>query len=343
VPGEFWDEARQMATAGAIVAAIALPAGVASWMFVRARTQPMLPACRPWRVPWTGFELFGAFVLVGVIVPTLVAQAGVKPIVAGLAALPLQLALLVIAARSLYPRWNPFRDPQPTEPDDWAYSPPPKHAGANVPGFVAIAVVAWAVLTPLVLLFHVGVVQLFTALNWVTDEHPLTQFRGETPFDQVLFMLQACLAAPLMEEILFRGLLLPWVIGGRERAAGTPSPPLLVRSFARPWLVMAIAVLVAANTRKPGPILFAALLAFGLVIVWVTVRRGKRQIRAIYASSALFAAVHSGVWPSPIPLFLLALGVGYLAVRTRGVLVPFLVHGLFNAVSAVYVLRSGAG
>jgi CNT family concentrative nucleoside transporter len=48
----------------------------------------------------------------------------------------------------------------------------------------------------------------------------------------------------------------------------------------------------------------------------------------VYASAALFAVVHSAIWPSPIPLFLLGLGLGWLAVRTRGVLAPAIVHGL---------------
>jgi membrane protease YdiL (CAAX protease family) len=79
-----------------------------------------------------------------------------------------------------------------------------------------------------------------------------------------------------------------------------------------------------------------------LAILWLSVRRGKRHARGIYASAALFSLVHSGVWPSPIPLFFLGVGLGWLAVRTRGVLVPALVHGLFNAVSAIYVLRGAA-
>ena len=100
-------------------------------------------------------------------------------------------------------------------------------------------------------------------------------------------------------------------------------------------------MLFAALSGKVGPVLFAGVLAAGLVIVWVTVRRGKRHLRAVYASAAMFAMVHSAVWPSPVPLFLLGLGLGWCAVRTRGVLVPAIVHGLFNAVSAVYVLRGG--
>ena len=38
---------------------------------------------------------------------------------------------------------------------------------------------------------------------------------------------------------------------------------------------------------------------------------------AIYGTSLLFAAMHSGVWPSPIALFVLGLGLGWLAYRTR--------------------------
>jgi membrane protease YdiL (CAAX protease family) len=58
----------------------------------------------------------------------------------------------------------------------------------------------------------------------------------------------------------------------------------------------------------------------------------------VYATAAFFALLHP-VWPNPIPLFALGLGLGYLAVRTNGLLVPVLVHGLFNAVSVVFVLR----
>ena len=68
----------------------------------------------------------------------------------------------------------------------------------------------------------------------------------------------------------------------------------------------------------------------------------EEHIRALYVSAAFFALVHSAVWPTPIPLFFLGLGLGWLAVRTRGIFVPVIVHGLFNAVSAVYVLRGAA-
>jgi membrane protease YdiL (CAAX protease family) len=52
----------------------------------------------------------------------------------------------------------------------------------------------------------------------------------------------------------------------------------------------------------------------------------------------LFAAFHSGVWPSPVPLLLLALGLGYLAYRAQSLAAPMLIHALFNGFNCVLIL-----
>src|SRR5262249_39120688 len=134
------------------------------------------------------------------------------------------------------------------------------------------------------------------------------------------------------EELYFRGILLPWAL----------------RRQARAWSVLLAAVALvgalcystnpspAALTR--GPFLFIVGLAGGGAGPGAFLRAERPTLGGIYASAALFAAVHSTVWPTPIPLFVLGLGLGYLAVRTRGVLVPAVVHGLFNVVSALFVL-----
>jgi membrane protease YdiL (CAAX protease family) len=322
VPGDFTTEAVRMLAAGAIVAAAAVPLGLVGWALGGAGRSLALPAWDPWRVPWSGFEVFAAFLLLAFTIPLAVAQSQLPALAVGVVALPIQLAFLAASARFLYPKW----------PIPWA----------NPFAALPVAVAVWAVLTPAVLLFHAGIVQLFTAAGLKPDEHPLAKFTGGDEFTRLLFLLQACLAAPLIEEVLFRGVLLPWVIGSRRRWPAAESPPVTPAAL-RPWLVVGFAVAVAALSGKVGPTVFAAVLAGGLGVVWVTVRRGKRHVRAVYATAAMFAAIHSSVWPSPVPLFLLGLGLGWCAVRTRGVIVPAVVHGLFNAVSAVYVLRGGAG
>jgi membrane protease YdiL (CAAX protease family) len=78
-----------------------------------------------------------------------------------------------------------------------------------------------------------------------------------------------------------------------------------------------------------------ALVPIYLLVWW----RGRTPVAlAIFATAALFASVHASVWPTPIPLFILALGLGALAHRTRSLVGPIVLHGLFNGVSCVQLL-----
>jgi membrane protease YdiL (CAAX protease family) len=144
-----------------------------------------------------------------------------------------------------------------------------------------------------------------------------------------LFIVQAAICAPLLEETLFRGALIPWLLRKRWRAG-------LVMVLA---LVFAIAE--SASSRQAGPAGFALVLLGGGVVLRAKVRSHWRTVAAIYASATLFAVVHSSVWPTPIPLFVLGLGLGWLAVRTRSILAVTILHGLFNLVSVLFVLRGG--
>jgi membrane protease YdiL (CAAX protease family) len=65
-----------------------------------------------------------------------------------------------------------------------------------------------------------------------------------------------------------------------------------------------------------------------------------REVRAIYATALLFGAFHAAVWPSPIALFVLGLGLGWLAWRTQSLTGPIFVHALFNAVASAVLLLS---
>ncbi len=64
----------------------------------------------------------------------------------------------------------------------------------------------------------------------------------------------------------------------------------------------------------------------------------KNAILAIFGSAIVFAAAHSWVWPSPIPLLLLGICLGALAYRTQSLLPSMVLHGLFNMVACVELL-----
>jgi membrane protease YdiL (CAAX protease family) len=77
-----------------------------------------------------------------------------------------------------------------------------------------------------------------------------------------------------------------------------------------------------------------------LAVVCLLVRRVSRTPAgpAIFATAVLFAAIHARVWPSPVALLLLGLGLGYLAWTRRSLVPSIVVHALFNAIACLYLL-----
>ena len=166
------------------------------------------------------------------------------------------------------------------------------------------------------------------------EEHPFVQMaqQGLTPLEWFLLIFTATVAAPVMEELLFRGALQSW---------------LEERTWA-PHVAMGLAFLTAvamkgndvATLGRRAAARFCCTLrrscsSLALIVVYLVVWRLSRgpAAPAIFAASALFAAVHSFAWPSPVALFVLALGLGWLAYRTRSLAGPIVLHSLFNAVS----------
>lgn len=202
----------------------------------------------------------------------------------------------------------------------------------NIAGQVAVGVLAWAALMPLVFAVHFVAGWAAEALGAPPDEHPLARIDPNAgALEAVLFAAVVCGLMPFVEELIFRGVLLGWAI----------------RRIERSWFVLAGGVVGSILGWKAflpiGPAAFIVLLFAGLYAVPIVFKRSHRTATAIYATGAAFGLVHSAVWPTPIPLFVLGLGLGYLAVRTRGIVACAVAHGLFNAVSFVYLLRGGAG
>ena len=339
MPADIWTEALLMAVCALLVAAIAIPIAVAARMLARRAGEPLVPQVRRWSVPWSVefFILFpfAAIAPMGLIQPLLLASgfypaiygAGVPesswlpmgPLWSAVVFVPIWIGSLVLMKRTLYPEWKPTG---------------PATVG-TISSRIALGVGSWLAIHPLVWIVHFVVTIVFLSIGWNADEHPLAKsFReGRPAIDRILLVIQAAIATPLLEEVLFRGLLLPWILGKKYRAGVT--------------LGIAATLAVALSAENPdgeltlrlGPVLFAAILIAGWVLLHYKLHRKERTIGAVYASAALFAVVHSQVWPTPIPLFVLGLGLGWLAVRTRGILAPTIVHGLFNLVSVLFVLR----
>jgi membrane protease YdiL (CAAX protease family) len=199
-----------------------------------------------------------------------------------------------------------------------------------------LGLLAALVLTPVVYGIQYGVIMLHqTWLQQPIEEHPLLGLRQDIlPFEWVVLILSVMLAAPVLEELLFRGMMQPWFAS-------------------RPWgavLPTAFALLLAVVSRSQGlgqywgvdwgKVLLELAPAFFVLVmapIVVILQQGCRTPvpAGVFGTSLLFAAAHASVWPSPVPLLVLGLGLGWLAQRTGSLVAPILVHALFNGVGCV--------
>jgi len=168
--------------------------------------------------------------------------------------------------------------------------------------------------------------------------HPVETLVVHSASGAVLFMIlfTVLIGAPVLEELIFRGLLQPIMVNSPE----VPDVVLLITLIgiiangtfqvwqhgflANPWPIV---LLVGTGSGYMG---FEWLMSR-----WI-IRPG--AARAIYATSILFAVLHLSNWPTPVPLFFMSLGVGYLGYRTQSLIGPIVAHSFFNLVTMVGLL-----
>jgi membrane protease YdiL (CAAX protease family) len=196
---------------------------------------------------------------------------------------------------------------------------------------------AWILITPLVFGVHWAVLDLFHRADPdAVQEHALTRLalQGPTRTEWALLAFSAVVAAPVLEEMVFRGALQPWFAGLPNGGHVAMAAALLAA------LAMRQSQLAEASRRGGEGLLTAALPAlFVLALMPFYLAVARRPPRpdspAVFGTALLFASMHASVWPTPVPLFVLGLGLGALASRTGSLVGPMVLHGLFNAVSVV--------
>ncbi|OJW22158.1 MAG: hypothetical protein BGO49_19170 [Planctomycetales bacterium 71-10] len=176
---------------------------------------------------------------------------------------------------------------------------------------VQVGIVAGLLATPAVYAIHALALKAFPPRL-----HPVEQML-EVDFSPVMAgvsVLSAVALAPLFEETIFRG-----VIQG--------------------WLARVSREIFDFEARKP-------VVPHTDELAEVTPPNGRitaAELPGIVLTSALFAAVHYRQWPTPIPLFILAMVMGLLRWRTGSLLAPIIVHALFNATSTLAMLAAQLG
>lgn len=357
----------RMLLAGAILAfAAGLPALL---IYLRARPASLFPRSAAWPISWSGWAVLVCF-LAAMLVPSFV-------------------QLLLHAAGFFRFMYGPdFPGPVTAEIDSdpqashlralWSqtFAAPIVFAlivvglkfGANGHLFqmglarprlgsnLVLGYLGWIFLTPTcfgVFFAAIGLLASEPQKHPLMDLGPLAGYR-----EQVAFALQAAVLMPILEELLFRGVLLSWLLQ-TEKPAREPIVPMRFRSH----VCYAAAVLLCSQTPTVtnalqanrwadlpsalAPFFFVVALLPGYLLLpfrkrvrrWTRLATPQAAL-ACYANAVLFAAIHANVWPSPVPLFVLGLGLAWLTTRTRSIVPAIVVHGLFNAVAVIYSFLS---
>ena len=213
---------------------------------------------------------------------------------------------------------------------------------AHVRADLWLGVIAFVMLAPVVYGIQMVLVQL------VESKHPLVELLREHP-DPKFFLVSvvaAVIVAPLAEEYFFRVLLQGWLqravttrgslteilLGGR-----TTSPPGEHPAEVREDLPL--------ENSEPVPLKQASVYAEDNP--YQAPHAGRSDAEpisdprtkpagarwAIFVPAVLFALAHATHGPDPIPLFVLAVGLGYLYQQTHRILPCIVVHLLLNASS----------
>ncbi len=186
---------------------------------------------------------------------------------------------------------------------------------------------------------------LNAALSWgmaiafgiLPEEHPITRLarQGLSPLEWTVLLGATVLAAPLKEEVLFRGVLQRW-LARHARGGDLAMGAALVVS-----VLFRLDGIRNAWSGGDGPSLFVELATMMFVSVMALpylLLRARPDVAALYGTSLLFGAIHASVWPTPVPLFLFGLILGELTRRTGSIVPSLAAHGFFNATACTVLV-----
>ena len=186
------------------------------------------------------------------------------------------------------------------------------------------------------------------------SEHPVQQLLTSDSSAAMLALcaFSAVLVAPIAEEFLFRGILQGWLEAAMLRRRG---PELSGPNQAAPEADWHISLqVVEPSSDAPSPAADAAASPYQSPVSPTSSlpldaagedepRTRLERMLPVGVSSFLFAIVHLGNGPDPIPLFVLALILGYLYQQTHRLWPCIVLHMCLNAASLAMLLASLGG
>lgn len=202
-------------------------------------------------------------------------------------------------------------------------------APSRIASDLRLGAAAFVMLGPPVYATHILLAQ------WIAPRHPLIELLQKNP-DPVFLALSgfsAVIVAPIAEEYFFRVLVQGWL--ERILAVGKHHLGVPVAECADDTKREQVYEVEQDGNPYASPTVSGVPVKDDAASNAVTRRGAEGRVLPvpIVLSAAFFAAMHASHGPAPIPLFLLAIGLGYLYQRTHRILPCIVVHLLLNACS----------
>src|SRR5271157_4851113 len=208
------------------------------------------------------------------------------------------------------------------------------------PRQMGIGVRAAMLMTP-----PVCAIQFLTVQIWHSQAHPVEQMVLEklTVGVAILAVLSTMVLAPLIEELLFRGIFQRWL--GRL-VEGRPLPTTTIPEKGRfgplepeneSFFLNSKAAPTESTPIDPG----SEILASGHQPAEQPSSRSSSL--PIVLTSFFFAAMHLPQWPAPIAILLLSMALGTVYQRTGSLLAAITMHATFNGVNTLLLLLLALG
>jgi membrane protease YdiL (CAAX protease family) len=200
---------------------------------------------------------------------------------------------------------------------------------------LAAGTLFFVAITPPVYTVNYAADRLITEVNQKgPTRHPFDEIpqHAHSKAEWILIGFAVLVVAPIYEEMFFRGILQGWLAKKTWGGLGAFLLAIFL-SILIPWNSIQSALNNydwADLAHQLQPLGFV--LAIGPALLVIPNLGNPKNAGAIFGSSLLFAIAHTSVWPSPIPLFFLGLGLGWLAHRSQSLAGPIVVHSLFNLV-----------
>jgi len=157
----------------------------------------------------------------------------------------------------------------------------------------------------------------------------------------LLAIVSAMFLAPLVEEMLFRGLLQKWL----EKNFRDRSQPGELATEAYSNVHEDRPLSIVEKGESPEQVVDAS--GFSSLDEVEGMRElspeTRSNLNAIFVSSALFAGMHYMQWPAPIAIFVLSLWLGTIYARSRSLLTVIALHATFNSISTTVLLLDAVG